>query len=169
MSAVLPPGEGQGEADDVGAESAASSASSPAGTPEDAAETSTASEVVAPSTSTEQFILTIGDIGVSPHWVVTPSGSAPLAGSQWIVRDTSRTEKKIPTYAIVLAIVFALLCLIGLLFLLIKEERVTGYVEVTVMSGDLQYMTQIPVSSQAQIARVRQDVAQAQSLAAAAR
>jgi uncharacterized protein DUF2510 len=121
-----------------------------------------------PRAPTEQFVLTIGDIGVSPHWVVTPAGTAPLAGSAWIARDMSRTERKIPTWAIVLAIVFAIACLLGLLFLLAKEDRTTGYVEVTVTAPGLQWMTQVPVSTQAQIARVRQDVAYAQSLAASA-
>jgi hypothetical protein len=117
---------------------------------------------------TEQFVLTIGDIGVSRSWVVTPQGNSPIGSSQWIVRDMSRTERKIPTWAIVLAVVFAIACLLGLLFLLVKEDRTVGYVEVTVTAPGLQWMTQVPVSSQAQIARVRQDVAYAQSLAAAA-
>jgi hypothetical protein len=105
---------------------------------------------------------------VTRNWVVTPNGNAPLAGSRWIVLDQSRTERKIPTWAIVLAIIFALLCLIGLLFLLVKEDRTTGYVEVTVMSGSLTHVTQIPVRSEREIAQIRQRVHQAQTLAAAA-
>jgi hypothetical protein len=116
----------------------------------------------------EAFAVTIGDIGVTRTWVVTPNGNAPVAGSRWIVLDHSRTEKKIPTWAIVLAIVFALFCLIGLLFLLVKEEQTTGYVEVTVMSGSLTHVTQVPVRSAAEVAQVRQRVHQAQTLAAAA-
>jgi hypothetical protein len=114
------------------------------------------------------FLLTIGDIGVTPHWVVTPNGNAPLAGSQWIAMDMSRTERTIPGWAIVLAIVFAIFCLIGLLFLLVKEETTTGYVEVSVRSGDVYHRTQLPVSSQADVFHVRQLVGQAQSLAAQA-
>jgi len=123
----------------------------------------------APASSTAPFILTIGDIGVTPQWVVTPNGNAPLAGSQWIAMDMSRTEKKIPTWAIVLAIVFALFCLIGLLFLLVKEETTTGYVEVSVHSGDLYHRTQLPVWSQTDVYQIRQLVGQAQSLTAQAR
>jgi hypothetical protein len=119
-------------------------------------------------TPTEQFVLHIGDIGISPSWIVTPNGTAPLAGSKWIARDMSRTEKKIPTWAIVLAIVFALFCLVGLFFLLVKEEQTGGYFEVSVMSGNLQHMTQIPINSQQQIAQVRRDVSYAQTLAAQA-
>jgi hypothetical protein len=114
------------------------------------------------------FLLTIGDIGVTPSLVVTPNGNAPLAGSQWIAMDMSRTEKRIPSWAIVLAVVLAFACLIGLLFLLVKEETTTGYVEVSVRSGDLYHRTQIPVFDQTQIGQVRQLVGQAQTLAAQA-
>jgi hypothetical protein len=101
--------------------------------------------------------------------VVTPNGTAPVAGARFIVLDQTHTERKIPTWAIVLAIIFALACLLGLLFLLVKEDRTTGYVEVTVMSGTLTHVTQVPVRHQADIASVRQRVHQAQTLAAAAR
>jgi hypothetical protein len=62
----------------------------------------------------------------------------------------------------------SLLCLLGLLFLLAKEEHTRGYVEVSVIGENLHHVAQIPISHQTQIARVRQDVAHAQSLAAAA-
>jgi hypothetical protein len=119
--------------------------------------------------SSDQVLLTIGDIGVSRYWVVTPNGSAPLQGSTWVVLDMTRTEQKIPTWAIVLAIVFALACLLGLLFLLVKEEVTTGYVQVQVKSGNLQHATQVPVSSTVAVAQIRQQVSQAQSMAAALR
>lgn len=115
----------------------------------------------------EQFVLTIGDIGVSPSWVVTPNGTAPLAGSQWIVQDRTFTQRSIPAYAIVLAIIFAFACLLGLLFLLIKEDRMTGYVEVSVRSGNLFHVTQLPAQSPQAVFYVRQLVNQAQSMASA--
>jgi hypothetical protein len=68
----------------------------------------------------------------------------------------------------VLAIVFALLCLLGLLFLLAKEPVTTGYVQVTVRTGGLVHMTQIPVSDPQQVMWVRQQVAHAQTLASRA-
>jgi hypothetical protein len=114
------------------------------------------------------FLLTIGDIGITDTWVSTPNGPAPLRGSTWIVADMSVTERKIPAWAIVLAIIFALFCLIGLLFLLVKEEVTRGYVQVSVRSGDLNHMTQVPVSNQVQVAQVRALVGQAQALAAQA-
>jgi hypothetical protein len=118
--------------------------------------------------SQDPIVLSIGDIGVSRHWVVTPNGTAPLRGSSWIVRDMSQTQSKIPTYAIVLAIVFALLCLVGLLFLLIKEQTTVGYVEVSVQGEGVYHVTQLPVSNPAQIAQIRGLVHQAQSMAVAA-
>ena len=115
------------------------------------------------------FVLTIGDIGVTPDWVVTPNGSAPLRGSQWLVMDMSRTESRIPGWAIVMAIVFAVFCLIGLLFLLVKETTTVGYVEVSVQSGDLFHRTQLPVFTPESVAQIRQLVGQAQTLAARVR
>jgi hypothetical protein len=123
---------------------------------------------VAPVAQPAGYILSIGDIGITPQLIVTPNGSAPLAGSQWIAMDMSRTESKIPTWAIVLAIIFAFACLLGLFFLLVKETRTTGYVEISVRSGDLYHRTQLPVSSPEAVAQVRQLVGQAQSLAAQA-
>ncbi len=117
---------------------------------------------------TSPYLLTIGDIGVTPELVVTPNGAAPLRGSQWIVRDNTIVSSQIPTYAIVLAVVFALFCLLGLLFLLIKETKVQGYVEVSVRSGDVFHVTQLPVWDPQQVQQIRGLVWQAQSMAVAA-
>lgn len=122
----------------------------------------------APLGGHEQVVLSIGDVGVSRSWIVTPNGTAPLRGSQWVVQDMSITTKRIPAYAIVLAVIFALACLLGLLFLLITERTTSGYANVSVRSGDLQHTTQIPVWNPVTVAQVRQAVAQAQSMAAAA-
>jgi hypothetical protein len=113
----------------------------------------------------EQIVLWIGDIGVSQHWVVTPNGSAPLAGSQWIVRDGTRLEEKMPAYAIVLAVIFFFVCLLGLLFLLIKERKLVGFVEVTVRSGETYHVAQIPVRHVSEVDGVRRQVHQVQSMA----
>lgn len=114
------------------------------------------------------YLLTIGDIGITPNYVVTPNGTAPLAGSRWIIRDNTITSSRIPAYAIVLAVIFALFCLLGLLFLLIKEQSTQGYVEVSVRSGNTYHVTQLPIHNLAQVQQIRADVAQAQSLAALA-
>jgi hypothetical protein len=113
-------------------------------------------------------MLQLGDITVTRSWVVTPNGTRALRGTTWIASDNSRTEQAIPTWAIVMAIVFALLCLLGLLFLLVKETRTVGYVQVTVQAEGFFHATQIPVSSPDHVAWVRQQVAHAQGLAAQA-
>lgn len=90
-------------------------------------------------------LVTIGDITVLNTGVIeTPSGRMPLRGAEWHWIDMSRTEERIPAHAIVLAIVFAVFCLLGLLFLLMKERRTTGYVQITVANGRLHHSTMIP-------------------------
>lgn len=112
--------------------------------------------------------MTIGDIGVTPTSVVTPNGTAPLRESQWFVVDQSVTSERIPTWAIVCAVAFAFLCLLSLLLLLVKEPVTTGYVNVTVRSGDLVHTTQLPVSSLATVQWARSTVTYVQTLAAQA-
>ena len=121
-----------------------------------------------PGPAAEQYVVVIGDIGVTPHWVVTPNGHAPLGSVQWVVRDSSRTEESIPAYAIVLAIVFVMACLLGLLFLLIKERRTVGYVEVTVQAEGLYHVTQIPATGRQTLPWVHSQVNHARSWAARA-
>lgn len=117
-------------------------------------------------TATEGFLLTIGDIGITQHWIVTPNGRAPVAGSQWIASDVSRVRYKTPAWAIIFAIIFFFFFLLGLLFLLAKEEEVSGYVEVTVRADGLFHMTQLPVTATHQVAQIRSLVSRAQALAA---
>jgi hypothetical protein len=111
-------------------------------------------------------LVTIGDIAVTGDGIITPVGQLPLRGAAWTVTDMSRTEEKIPAYAIVLAIVFALACLFGLFFLLIKEKRTTGYVQVTVSGGGRYHATMIPVSHPGAVTGIMQQVNYARSLSA---
>ncbi|MFF2327728.1 MULTISPECIES: hypothetical protein [unclassified Streptomyces] len=99
-----------------------------------------------PGTAGSAPMLTLGDITVMSDQIVTPAGTMPLKGAVWTATDLSRTEEKIPTVAIVLAIVFALLCLIGLLFLLMKEKKTTGFIQVSVTSGGRHHSTMIPAT-----------------------
>lgn len=117
----------------------------------------------------EQFVLAIGDIGVSPTWVVTPNGTAPLSDSQWTVRDWTFTRQAIPTWAIIMAVLGAVFCLLGLLFLLVKEPETSGYVEVSVQSGNVFHVVQLRANSPQDVAHARHLVFQAQSMAAAIR
>ncbi len=117
-----------------------------------------------PGQGPDAMLLSIGDIAIYPDRVVTPSGTFPHAGLTWVVRDNTTTTQGIPAYAIVLAIIFFLACLLGLLFLLIKETKTQGYVEVSVQGDGGYHVTQIPISAPAQVAALRQQVDYARSL-----
>ena len=113
---------------------------------------------------TGPVLVTIGDISVEQQRIVTPAGVMPTHGANWSAMDMSRTEEKIPSWAIVLAIVGFLLCLIGLLFLLVKERRTTGFVQVTVQYGNRTHNTHVGVSSPDQVADVLARVNYARTL-----
>uniref|UniRef100_UPI0006251096 hypothetical protein n=1 Tax=Streptomyces odonnellii TaxID=1417980 RepID=UPI0006251096 len=109
-------------------------------------------------------LVSIGDITVLSDSIVTPSGTLPLKGAVWNATDLSRTEEKIPAYAIVLAIVFFLFCLIGLLFLLMKEKTTTGFIQVSVTSGGKHHSTMIPATSPSAFQMVMGQINYARSL-----
>ncbi|MCL2466449.1 MAG: hypothetical protein FWF02_09870 [Micrococcales bacterium] len=96
----------------------------------------------------------IGDIQVRDNTVWTPAGSCPLPGSRWSMMDHSIIERRTPTWALVVAIVLTVLfiwTLVGLLFLLfllVKEDQVSGFVEVMVANEESRftYRTVIPVT-----------------------
>ncbi|MDI5965524.1 hypothetical protein POF50_011525 [Streptomyces sp. SL13] len=112
------------------------------------------------------MLVSIGDIAVTSEVIMTPAGALPLKGAIWTVTDMSRTEERMPAYAVVLAIVFFLACLLGLLFLLIKERRTTGHVQVTVNSGGRHHATMIPVNNPQTVMHVMGQVNYARSLCA---
>ncbi|MBN2622182.1 MAG: hypothetical protein JXA83_02380 [Acidimicrobiales bacterium] len=114
-----------------------------------------------------QPLVTIGDVAVSQTEYATPAGTFPLARTQWIVQENVHTTQGIPTYAIVLAVLFFLVCLLGLLFLLVKEERTAGYVQVTVQGHGTFHATQIPVHDRMQVGDIHQRVNYVRSLVAA--
>jgi hypothetical protein len=99
-------------------------------------------------------LVSIGDISVEQYRIVTPAGVIPAKGASWNAMDMSRTEERIPPYAIVLAILFFLACLLGLLFLLIKEQRTTGSVHITVQNGGKMHNASIQVRSQQQVQEI---------------
>ncbi|NJP47122.1 hypothetical protein [Actinacidiphila epipremni] len=109
-------------------------------------------------------LMTIGDIAVTESGIVTPAGVLPLRGAVWTVSDMSRTESKTPTYAIVLAVIFFFACLLGLLFLLMKEQVTTGYAQVTVNSGGKYHAVMIPVRGPQDIYAITQQVNYARTL-----
>jgi hypothetical protein len=112
-------------------------------------------------------IVQIGEIGVTSAVVHTPAGDIPLAGSTWQVSDYWHNEQKTPTWAVVAAIAgFCVLTFLSLLFLLVKETVHRGTVQVTVTNGTRQYVARIPITDQAQVTYVHQQVNYVRSLAA---
>ncbi len=119
-------------------------------------------------TAAAPILVTVGDLACSQYYVVTPGGTYPLANTTWIMTNTSTTTESIPAYAIVLTVVFFVFCLLGLLFLLIKERRTQGFVSVSVQGPGFFHVAQIPVSDPAQIADTENRVNYIRSLVAAA-
>ncbi|MCB1250096.1 MAG: hypothetical protein KDB36_11845 [Acidimicrobiales bacterium] len=113
-------------------------------------------------------LCTVGDIAVTGTEVHTPAGSIPLRNTTWMVSNMTTTTSGIPTWAIVMAILFAVLCLLGLLFLLVKEERTTGVMQVAVQADGFYHATQIPVGNVAAVADVENRVNYIRSLVASA-
>jgi hypothetical protein len=95
----------------------------------------------------EPTLVTVGDVIVTQSWVVTPSGTRPRREVSWTVTPMYQTTTGIPTWAIVCAIVFFVFCLLGLLFLLAKEEKTTGHMHVTVQAPGFFHTTYVPVTS----------------------
>lgn len=115
----------------------------------------------------EPPLVTIGDIVVTKNTVQVPHGRYPLRGTTWTVQDSTQVTEEIPAYAIVLAIVFALFCLLGLLFLLIKEKKFSGFVVVSVAGDGFYHSTHLPAGPTTAMWAHNQ-VNQARALAASA-
>jgi hypothetical protein len=112
-------------------------------------------------------IVQVGDMGVTSTVVHTPAGDIPLTGSTWMVQDYWHHETKIPTWAIMASIFgFCVLTVFSLLFLLVKVTVPRGTVQVTVTNGTRQYVSRIPVTDQAQVTVINQQVNYVRSLAA---
>ena len=135
---------------------------SPWGAPMDAAQVAGQSAAAAP------VMVTIGDIACTGTTVITPSGQAPIGSVVWSFTDMSRTTRNIPTWAIVCAVIFFLFCLLGLLFLLAKEDRTEGSVQVVVQGQGFLHQVQLPVSSVMQVQDYAARVNYARSLTASA-
>jgi hypothetical protein len=116
----------------------------------------------------EQWLAAIGDISISQHWVLTPTGPHPIRGSVWTTTDMSYYQESISTTGVVLAILFVWFCLLGLLFLLMKDRRMVGYIEVTVQGSGFHHSTLIPARGPQSVIWVHHQVNYARALAAAA-
>ncbi|WP_344349873.1 hypothetical protein [Catellatospora coxensis] len=112
-------------------------------------------------------LVQLGEVSVSSTTIHTPSGEIPLRGSQWTVSDQWHSQQRIPAWAVVCAVVgFFLVCFLSLLFLLAKETRYSGTVQVLITNGPRQYVIRIPVTDQRVVAHIHAQVNYARSLAA---
>lgn len=96
-------------------------------------------------TAVEPVLVSFGDIHLTEHWLVTPQGTRSLPGTQIFVTDMSTQTRVTPGWAIVLAILGFFFFFLGLLFLLVKETRTTGFIQVTASNGGFTYQSAIPV------------------------
>jgi len=109
----------------------------------------------------------IGDIGISQYWVTTPNGPYPIRGSVWTVTDMTYQQESMSPAGVVLCILFIWVCLLGLLFLLMKDRRTVGYIQVTVSGSGFHYATMVPAFDRRSAGSVHQMVNYARTLAAA--
>ena len=113
-------------------------------------------------------LVSIGDITVSRNSIIVPQGRFPLRGTTWTVQDSIQVTESIPVWAIIMTVLFVWFCLIGLLFLLAKEKRYSGFVAVTVVGDGLYHSVQFPAGPTV-AGWVTTRVNQARSLASVAR
>ena len=100
----------------------------------------------------------LGQIACTDTHVITPAGTYPLKGTIWTVSNQTFVTSAIPAWAIICAILFFIFCLLGLLFLLVKERRVNGAVQVAVQGPGLSFSTYIPVNSEFAVFQISNSV-----------
>jgi len=82
----------------------------------------------------------LGDVLATEESIVTPTFTAPITGTQVWVADHSSVERRLPVWAIVLAIVFFPL---GVLLLFVREPAYGGYMQINIINGDESYLTTV--------------------------
>ncbi|WP_242903540.1 hypothetical protein [Actinomadura terrae] len=115
----------------------------------------------------EPVLLQIGDMALTSTHVLLPYGRYPLHGATWTVQDSTQVTDGIPVVAVVLTIIFVWFCLLGLLFLLMKERRYLGFVSVSVTGPGFHHTAQFPAGPQS-AGWAANVVAQARAITAAA-
>jgi hypothetical protein len=120
-----------------------------------------------PHGGAEPVLLQIGDMSLTSTHVFLPYGQYPLHGATWTVQDSTQVTEGIPPVAIVLTIIFVWFCLLGLLFLLMKERKYLGFVSVSVTGPGFHHTAQFPGNPQTS-AWAAHVTAQARSITAAA-
>lgn len=105
-------------------------------------------QTVPPGGSAEPFLVSIGNIHATAHRIVTPAGTWPIADINVASVDQTSTTSRTPTWAVVLAVVLVWFFLLSLLFLLVHETAVQGYVAVTITTPlGHAYVEQVPVAN----------------------
>ncbi|AAZ56258.1 hypothetical protein Tfu_2225 [Thermobifida fusca YX] len=113
----------------------------------------------------ETPIAVLGEITVTQSTVYTPAGTFPLRGSMWTINDLTTVRESTPAWAIVVALLgFFVICALSLLLLLVKETRVEGTIQITVVFGDRFFTTQVPVRSRSDVVRIHQQFHYVRSL-----
>ena len=114
-------------------------------------------------------LVTVGDITCTQTHVITPSGTFPIAGAQFSVTDMSTTTESMSQTGLVLALVgFFFVCFLSLLFLLMKERKTVGYVQIAVYGHGITHVSNVPALSPATMMDISSRVNYARSLAAMA-
>jgi len=119
----------------------------------------------APQGPVEEVRMWVGDIAVCDHWIVTPTGTVKAQEATWQTTPMWQNRRVLPTWAVVMAICTFWIFLLGLLFLLVREERAEGTIQVTVTAPGFMHLTYLPVRSAAEAAQHEASVAKARQLA----
>jgi len=79
----------------------------------------------------------------------------------------SHQQEGVSPAGVLLCILFIWFCLLGLLFLLMKDRKTVGYIQVTVSGAGFHYATMVPATHSQTAYGVNQMVNYARTLAAA--
>ncbi len=114
----------------------------------------------------EPVVARFGRITVTDTMVRTSTRVFALRGSVWRTFDYWQRRRVTPDWAVVLAVLgFFVVPFVSLLFLLVKEERVSGVLQVAVWDGVRQHAVDLPVRSPVELRNWRQQVDYVRSLA----
>jgi hypothetical protein len=104
---------------------------------------------VLPGPTPLPVLVQIGDITCTSVAVITPNGTVPIQSVNWFVTDMSRTWRRTPPWAIIMTVLFVWFFLLSLLFLLAKEEKTEGQIQVVVQGPGFMHSTYIPALTRA--------------------
>ena len=113
-----------------------------------------------------QVLVRFGPLAITADTVRTPGGSFPLGGSVWRSFDYWQTRRVVPTAAILAAVLgFFVVPFVSLLFLLVRQDRTTGVVQVCGIDGGRQHVVDLPVASPAHALAIHRQVQYVDGLA----